>query len=174
MPWKSPSSQPTSWAWAIRSSPSDGVPSSVKGSDSRSSSSTSSGASPASSSLIEACVDLLEAVAAGLVEGRGLHLLEELADHAADPHHLGRLLDQLGDVALAVAVLVVTVAGGLRHRRQRARRDGADGLAVGTDDHDLLLACPWPLGPPVGSGCCCSVMVSNPMTRPVVTVASGA
>src|SRR6478609_5756310 len=54
MPWKRPSSQPTSCACAIRSSASDGVPSSVKGSESRSSSSTSSGARPASSSLIEA------------------------------------------------------------------------------------------------------------------------
>src|SRR3954447_26282259 len=53
MPWKRPSSQPTSWAWAIRSSASDGVASSVNGSESRSSSSTSSGASPLSSSLIE-------------------------------------------------------------------------------------------------------------------------
>jgi hypothetical protein len=53
MPWNRPSSHPTSWAWAIRSSPSDGVPSSENGSVSRSSSSISSGASPASSSLIE-------------------------------------------------------------------------------------------------------------------------
>src|SRR6478609_1490485 len=97
-------------------------------------------------------MDVLEAVAAGLVEGRGLHLLEELADHAADPHDLRRLLDQLGDVALALAVLVVTVARGLRHRRQRARRDGADGLAVGTDDHDLVLDLPLAAGAAGGLG----------------------
>src|SRR5918992_2261124 len=54
MPWKRPSSKPTSWACAIRSSASEGVLSSVNGSESRSSSSTSSGARPASSSLIEA------------------------------------------------------------------------------------------------------------------------
>ena len=54
MPWNSPSSQPTSWAWAIRSSASVGTSSSVNGRVSRSSSSTSSGASPSSSSLIEA------------------------------------------------------------------------------------------------------------------------
>ena len=51
MPWKRPSSQPTSWAWAIRSSASVGTVSSVNGSESRSSSSTSSGASPDSSSV---------------------------------------------------------------------------------------------------------------------------
>src|ERR687896_681438 len=54
MPWKSPSSQPTSWACAIRSSLSDGVWSSENGRVSRSSSSISSGARPASSSWIEA------------------------------------------------------------------------------------------------------------------------
>ena len=53
MPWKSPSSQPTSWAWAMRSSASDGVESSVNGRVIRSSSSRSSGASPSLSSRIE-------------------------------------------------------------------------------------------------------------------------
>ncbi len=53
IPWKSPSSQPTSWAWAMRSSASLGAASSPNGSDSRSSSSTSSGARPSSSSAIE-------------------------------------------------------------------------------------------------------------------------
>ena len=53
MPWNRPSSQPTSWACATRSSASLGSSSSVNGSDSRSSSLTSSGASPSSSSLIE-------------------------------------------------------------------------------------------------------------------------
>ena len=53
MPWKSPSSQPTSWACATRSSASEGTVSSANGSEMRSSSSTSSGASPSSSSLIE-------------------------------------------------------------------------------------------------------------------------
>ncbi len=53
MPWNRPSSQPTSCACAIRSSASDGVLSSVNGSDSRSSSSRSSGARPSSSSRIE-------------------------------------------------------------------------------------------------------------------------
>src|SRR4051812_40109654 len=53
MPWKTPSSQPTSWAWAIRSSASDGVSPSLNGSVIRSSSSRSSGARPCSSSRIE-------------------------------------------------------------------------------------------------------------------------
>src|SRR5260370_20026534 len=53
MPWNRPCSQPTSWAWATRSSASLGSSCSSKGSDSRSSSSTSSGASPSSSSLME-------------------------------------------------------------------------------------------------------------------------
>ena len=40
--------------------------------------------------------------AARLVERGGAHLLEQLLDHAADPHHLGRLLDHLGRVAALV------------------------------------------------------------------------
>ncbi len=52
MPWNRPSSHPTSWAWAIRSSASEGD-SSEKGRVIRSSSSTSSGARPSSSSAIE-------------------------------------------------------------------------------------------------------------------------
>src|SRR5215467_12358649 len=53
MPWNNPSSHPTSWAWATRSSASLGASSSVKGRESLSSSSTSSGARPDSSSLTE-------------------------------------------------------------------------------------------------------------------------
>ncbi|MEZ5192649.1 MAG: hypothetical protein R2734_09105 [Nocardioides sp.] len=49
-------------------------------------------------------MDLLEASPAGLIEGSRLHLLQQLADHAADPHHLRRLLDQVGELALAVVV----------------------------------------------------------------------
>ncbi len=52
MPWKSPSSQPTSWAWAIRSSASDGS-ASLNGRAIRSSSAMSSGASPSFSSAME-------------------------------------------------------------------------------------------------------------------------
>src|SRR5450755_2760453 len=53
IPWNRPSSQPTSCAWATRSSASLGRSSSANGKESRSSSETSSGASPSSSSLIE-------------------------------------------------------------------------------------------------------------------------
>jgi hypothetical protein len=35
-------------------------------------------------------------LAAGVVQRRRLHLVEQLADHVADPHHLGRLLDHVG------------------------------------------------------------------------------
>ncbi len=41
-------------------------------------------------------VDLPEPAPAGLVEGRLADLLEQLLDHRADAHHLGRLLDRLG------------------------------------------------------------------------------
>src|SRR5271166_1204814 len=45
-------------------------------------------------------VNLAQPVAAGLIERCRAHLLEELLDHGADPHHLGRLLDQVGQGAL--------------------------------------------------------------------------
>ncbi len=61
---------------------------------------------------------------ARLVDRRRLHLFEQLADHPADAHHLRGLLDELGDVALPVAVLVVVGVG---------RPAGAH--AVRADDH---------------------------------------
>ena len=127
MPWKTPSSQPTSWAWAIRSSASVGVSPSVNGRVIRSSSSRSSGARPCSSSRIDDCVDVAQPVAARLVEGRRPDLLEQLLDHRADPHDLGRLLDHLADVERAVVAVVV-----LGHRH------GADRLPVRPHDDDLL------------------------------------
>ena len=45
-----------------------------------------------------------DAHAARLVQRRRPHLLEQLADHAADPHHLGRLFDQVGEGPLSVVV----------------------------------------------------------------------
>src|SRR5207237_4926875 len=48
-------------------------------------------------------VDLLEARPALLVEWSGPDLLEQLADHASDPHDLGRLLHHLGDRALTLS-----------------------------------------------------------------------
>ena len=115
--------------------------SSVNGSVSRSSSSTSSGASPASSSLIEALVDLLEPVAAGLVERGGLHLLEQLADHAADPHHLGRLLDEVGEARSSSLLLRRAGRPGVGDAAWSIADAGTEPmrLAVGAEDDDLLL-----------------------------------
>ena len=92
-----PSSQPTSWACAIRSSASEGMESSVNGRLSRSSSSRSSGARPCSSSRMDEVWMSLRALAAGVVERRGAHFFQELFDHRADSHDLRRLLDHLGD-----------------------------------------------------------------------------
>ena len=44
-------------------------------------------------------VDVAQAVSRRLVERCGLHLLEQLLDHRADAHHLGRLLHELSGVA---------------------------------------------------------------------------
>ena len=41
-------------------------------------------------------VDLAQPAAAGVVERCRAHLFEQLLDHGADPHHLGRLLDEVG------------------------------------------------------------------------------
>ena len=41
-------------------------------------------------------VDFARPFAAGLVERGGAHLFEQLLDHRPDAHHLGRLLDQVG------------------------------------------------------------------------------
>ncbi len=49
-------------------------------------------------------VDLAQPVAAGVVERCGAHFLEQLFDHGADPHHLGGLLDQVGQGALVGVV----------------------------------------------------------------------
>ena len=51
--------------------------------------------------LDRALVDLLQPGPALLVQWRRPDLLEQLPDHVADPHDLGRLLDHLGDRALA-------------------------------------------------------------------------
>src|SRR5271168_3599657 len=69
-------------------------------------------------------VDLLQPRPALLVERRGLNLLKQLADHRADPHDLGRLLDHLGYGALRRAVPDLVLSA-------------PDGHAVGSDDDDL-------------------------------------
>src|ERR1700737_301785 len=78
MPWNSPSSQPTSWACAIRNSASDGTACSLNGSANRSSPSRSSGASR----------------------------LEQLLDHRPDSHHLRGLFDQVGQRTLVRVILL--------------------------------------------------------------------
>jgi hypothetical protein len=42
---------------------------------------------------------------------RRADLLEQLPDHVADPHDLGRLLDHLGDRPLAARVLFLLLLG---------------------------------------------------------------
>src|SRR5674476_1384797 len=81
MPWNSPSSQPTSWACAIRSSASDGT-SSPNGRVMRSSSSISSGARPSSSWLLDEVGGV-----AGLLVVAGLvgHPHTLLGDHDDPP-----------------------------------------------------------------------------------------
>jgi hypothetical protein len=72
-------------------------------------------------------VYFLQAHAALLVERRGPHLLEQLPDHAADPHHLGRLLDHLGDRPFPDPVLFVAAT---------------HGKPVGSDHEDLRVLAP--------------------------------
>ena len=93
----------------------------------RSSSSTSSGARPSSSSAIERWWISARRAPALLVERGAAHLVEQLLDHRADPHDLGRLLDQVGRVGGALAGLV----GGRVVVRRHAH-------PVGGDDHDAL------------------------------------
>ena len=80
----------------------------------------------------------------------------------------GANLRLLAEQVLDHDVPLVAVARGLRHRRQRARRDGADGLAVGTDDHDLVLDLPLAAGAAGGLGLLLVGHAPNPMTRPMV------
>ncbi len=72
-----------------------------------------------------ALVDLFQPDPALLVKRRRPDLLEQLPDHVADPHDLGRLLDHLGDRALAAGVLVL-----LAGRRRYAARAHHEDLRV--------------------------------------------
>ena len=69
-------------------------------------------------------MDVAQAVAALLFEGRRPDLLEQLLDHRADPHDLGRLLDHVGERTIRTVVPL-------------GERQGADRMAVGPDDDDL-------------------------------------
>ena len=114
IPWNRPSSHPTSWAWAIRSSASEGSPVS-KGW--RSDPVRPPGRGEALGQFADRLlVDLPQPAPAGLVQRRQAHLLQQLLDHRSDAEQLGRLLDGFG------GSLVRFLAGG---RRERAIGSGA-------------------------------------------------
>src|SRR5690606_10755438 len=75
-------------------------------------------------------VDLLQPGAAGLVQGRRAHFLEQLLDHRADAHHLGRLFDQVTEVFAALLGLVALLR----------LPGGAHRFAVLSDDEDVRVA----------------------------------
>src|SRR5579883_2114946 len=86
----------------MRSSDSLGTSESLNGKLIRSSSSTSSGARPLSNSRIdERCISFNRFRPAS---SSGAHLLQQLADHAADPHDLRRLVDKIGDGLVVVLI----------------------------------------------------------------------
>ena len=103
MPWNRPSSQPTSWAWATRSSASLG--SLVLGERQRQPLQLTDelGREPVFEFLDRALVDLFQPGPALLIQWGRPDLFEQLPDHTADPHDLGWLLDHLGDRALTAA-----------------------------------------------------------------------
>src|SRR5580693_5810182 len=69
-------------------------------------------------------VDLAQPVAGGVVERGRPYLLEQLFDHGADPHHLGRLLDEVGQRP----VIGVVILRGRHQPRVKA-----------TDDFDVVV-----------------------------------
>ena len=129
MPWNSPSSQPTSWAWAMRSSPSLGTLLSSNGSDKPGELVAQLGGQAVAELLDGVLVDLAQPVARGLVERRRPYLLEQLLDHRADAHDLGRLLDHVGEVALVVVLLQRLAVG-------RDEEDRVFGLRLGHGHSD--------------------------------------
>jgi hypothetical protein len=92
-----PSSQPTSWAWAMRSSTVGGHRLVGEGPGQAPQLVAQLGGQAALELGDGRGVDLAQPHAGRLVERRAAHLLEELLDHAADAHDLRRLLDQVGD-----------------------------------------------------------------------------
>src|SRR5271157_6382514 len=88
-------------------------------------------------------VDLAQPVTAGVVQRGGAHLLEQLLDHRADPHHLGRLLDKVGHRGLVVGgvLLAAGTAGAV---------DDLDVVVVGAGTH--VLTCSPQLAPGVAPG----------------------
>src|SRR5581483_4823685 len=85
----------------------------------------------------------------GLVQRGGLHLVQELTDHAADPHHLGGLLDQFGDrplvVLFALPTLPALAALAASRRRDAVRaHDENVRLLVGLPVQRLVHTFPHP------------------------------
>src|SRR5580765_1721040 len=78
-------------------------------------------------------VDLGEPGATLVVEWRAADLFEELLDHRADPHHLGRLLDEVGGVVRAPGPVVVVSGVRVLRDAHPVRRDHGDPLAVARD-----------------------------------------
>jgi len=109
IPWNSPSSHPTSWAWAMRSSASEGV-SGVERDRHPVELGGQVGGEAVRQLADRLLVDLAEPTTAGLVE-RGLaDLLQQLLHHRADAEQLGRLLDRLRQL-LGLAVLGTVAVG---------------------------------------------------------------
>jgi selenocysteine lyase/cysteine desulfurase len=129
MPWNSPSSQPTSWACAMRSSASVGHVVGGKGERQALELLAQLRREALRELLDRPGVHLAQPQARGVVQGRGPHLLQQLLDHGADPHDLGRLLDHVGGALLPRRL----------HRPVGTDGHGPHGLAVRADDDDLLL-----------------------------------
>ena len=106
MPWNSPSSQPTSWAWATRSSASLGGASSLSNGERQA---VELGPQVRRQSLGQfldrRLVDLPQPGPALLVQRGVANLLQQLLDHGADAQDLGRLLDRFGVRPRHLAVL---------------------------------------------------------------------
>lgn len=79
-------------------------------------------------------VYLAQPVAAGVIQRRGAHFLEQLLDHGPDSHHLCRLLDQIGQGAL-VGIIV-----GDRHHPRVDAADDFDVVVIvaGTQNFTIL------------------------------------
>ena len=95
MPWKRPSSQPTSCAWAIRSSASEGVPSAGKGRRDPFQLLDEFRREAVFEFLDGALVDAGQPDPRRVVERGGLHFVQELLHHGADPHHLRGFVNEV-------------------------------------------------------------------------------
>ena len=92
IPWNRPSSQPTSWAWAIRISDSLGTVVDRRGERGELLLEIRRGST--AQFLDRALIHVRQPLASRLVQRRLPGLLEQLADHARDPEQLRRLGDR--------------------------------------------------------------------------------